>query len=213
MKTIKECVMREGIRRRVISDGNAEDLSGTKTLNVEVHSRFGPLPSHLLRSNQLWQTLEEDAITEQNLCFLACYRPPWCKNSARMHPKWKDFFLLPLPQPSQYSSEHKNRDCIITTCFSKLLKFMNGIKLTEFQSEHQMLQKCPSNICTSSAVKKLLQSYLKSIQPSLWIRQSLWIHLGCQLHLRKVGKSKYLSKGQLSTVAKKKKKKTCKEIQ
>lgn len=42
------------------------------------------------------------------------------------------FFLLPLPQPSQYlfllllySSEHRNQDCIITTCFSKLLKFKN----------------------------------------------------------------------------------------
>lgn len=93
MKTIKECVMWEGIRRWVISDGNTEDLSGTKTLNVEVHSRFGPLPSHLLRSNQPCQTLEEDAITEQNLCFLACYRPPWCKNSARKHPKWEDFFI------------------------------------------------------------------------------------------------------------------------
>lgn len=69
MKTIKECVMWEGIRRWVISDGNAEDLSGTKRLNVEVHSRFGPLPSHL-HSNPAYQTLEEDAITEQTFVFL-----------------------------------------------------------------------------------------------------------------------------------------------
>lgn len=41
-----------GYTKMFFSDGNAEDVSRTNRLNAEVHSRFGPLQSHLLLSNQ-----------------------------------------------------------------------------------------------------------------------------------------------------------------
>lgn len=116
--------------------------------------------------------LKKMLLTKKNLCFPTCWRHPQCKNSWQKCQKWEDFSkysVLSLLSPPQclflLLLYFVNWDCIITTRHSKLFQVY---ELTEcFYSDHLTLHKRPSNICTSSAVKKQLQPYVKSIQPSL----------------------------------------------
>lgn len=135
MKTIRECVMWEGIRRCFFQMGMLKtypEQIGWTLKSILGSAHYSHIFSSATRPDRPLRKLLLLSKTFVFSLVNALHSLKIVPESIRSGRIFYVFFLLPLPQLSQclfllllYSSEHRNQNCIITTCFSKLLKFMN----------------------------------------------------------------------------------------